>query len=123
MAQYSLFVLKVPLNPKQTNKQTRGHWETTVQSDVLVTSGQLGQMFPLNRKKRCLPPHQSGLFGAALLHKGSARLDCQGISTTTDKLLLNNFTSDWAELVSVSNLLSVACSETDRVSFNSLSTF
>jgi len=24
MARYSLFVLKVPLNPKQTNKQTLG---------------------------------------------------------------------------------------------------
>jgi len=25
MAQYGLFVLKVPLNPKQTNKQTNSH--------------------------------------------------------------------------------------------------
>jgi len=33
MARYSLFVLKVPLNPKQTNKQTVLYWQTAWGAD------------------------------------------------------------------------------------------
>jgi len=30
MARYSLFVLKVPLNPKQTNKQSISDWNASL---------------------------------------------------------------------------------------------
>jgi len=39
MVRYSLFVLKVPLNPKQTNKQTLGRIKEPLEDDVRFFTG------------------------------------------------------------------------------------